>query len=204
MTGVAPRIILASASPRRLDVLRQLGVEPDVVPTDIDESYLPGETPLEHVRRLAAAKAEAVPRDVVAGAHTLVVGGDTVVVDGGAVLGKPQDDDDAVAMLLALSGTTHEVYSGLAVRGEGEAVSGVARTVVRMRRFDEATARAYVATGEPLDKAGAYGIQGAGAALVAEIEGDYYSVVGFPVGLFLELLEAVGWRYAFGSFTRVR
>lgn len=195
-----PQIVLASASPRRLDVLRQLGLEPAVAPTDVDEAYLEGESPEEHVERLARTKAEAVMAD----RGALVVGGDTVVVDGAEVLGKPADQDAAVSMLMSLSGGTHEVLSALALSHDGRVESGVGRTVVRMRSFEEVTAGAYVATGEPMDKAGGYGIQGLGAALVAEIEGDYYCVVGFPVGLFLDLLERVGWRYAFGSFTPVR
>lgn len=212
-----PRIVLASASPRRLDILRQLGVEPEVQPADVDESYLPGESPQEHVERLARLKAETaldrLGRDTGGGIDgspggrrgVLVLGGDTVVVDGGEVLVKPVDEDDAVDMLLSLSGGVHEVLSGLAVAHGVDAssavVSGVSRTVVTMRRFDAATARAYVSTGEPMDKAGGYGIQGRGAALVEKIDGDYYSVVGFPVALLLELLEGVGWRYAFGSLT---
>lgn len=210
-----PRLMLASASPRRLDILRQLGLEPEQRPADVDEAYLPGESPDEHVERLARLKAETVREGLRGipghglggGAHTdptLIVGGDTVVVHEGEVVVKPVDEDDAVRIVLSLSGGAHEVLSGLAVAGAGRTVSGVARTVVRMRAFDEATARAYVATGEPMDKAGGYGIQGRGAALVSGIEGDYYSVVGFPVGLFLDLLERVGWRYAFGSFTPTR
>ncbi|MBT8487186.1 MAG: septum formation protein Maf [Gemmatimonadetes bacterium] len=195
-----PQIVLASASPRRLDVLRQLGVEPVLAPVGVDESYLEGESPEKYVERLARTKAEAV----VAERGALVVGGDTVVLDGDEVLGKPADRDAAVSMLMSLSGGTHEVLSALAVSYHGGVESGVARTVVRMRSFGEMTAGAYVATGEPMDKAGGYGIQGLGAALVAEIEGDYYSVVGFPVGLFLDLLGRVGWQYAFGSFTPVR
>lgn len=197
---MVPQIVLASASPRRLDVLRQLGLEPAVAPTDVDEAYLEGESPEEHVERLARTKAEAVMAD----RRALVVGGDTVVVDGAEVLGKPADRDAAVSMLMSLSGGTHEVLSALALSHDGRVESGVGRTVVRMRPFEEVAAVAYVATGEPMDKAGGYGIQGLGAALVAEIEGDYYCVVGFPVGLFLDLLERVGWRYAFGSFTPVR
>lgn len=196
----SPRIVLASASPRRLDVLRQLGVEPEVIPADVDESYLEGESPAEHVERLARKKAEAVAaRD----GQTLVIGGDTVVLDGEVVLGKPASEEAAVSMLLSLSGGTHDVLSGLALCRDGHVASGVSRTAVRMRPFDEAVARAYVATKEPMDKAGGYGIQGLGAALVAEIRGDYYSVVGFPVGLFVELVERVGCRYAFGSFTPI-
>ena len=195
-----PRITLASASPRRLDVLRQLGVEPHVAPADVDESYLEGESPAEHVERLARKKAEAV---AVRDRRTVVIGGDTVVVHGDVVLGKPSSEEDAVSMLLSLAGSTHDVLSGLALCRDGHVATGVSSTVVRMRPFDEAVARAYVATEEPMDKAGGYGIQGLGAALVAGIEGDYYSVVGFPVGLFVELVERVGWRYAFGSFTPI-
>lgn len=247
--GNAPRLILASASPRRLDVLRQLGLAPEVRPADLDESYLSGESPAEHVERLARAKAGAVAKAAwedeavtpcEAPAPLLVLGGDTVVVDGDRVLAKPVDRDDAVQMLLSLSGRAHEVLSGLALTqagggsdsigvndsrggsgpaGEGghsaagadpgqngppTTVSEVSRTVVRMRPFDEETAHRYVGTGEPLDKAGAYGIQGMGAALVEGIEGDYYSVVGFPVGAFLDLLERAGWRFAFGRLTRSR
>lgn len=202
-----PRLVLASASPRRRDILRQLDLDPEIRAADVDEVYLPGESPEEHVERLARLKAETVLAGLDGGASLLVVGGDTVVVHAGTVLAKPVDEDDAVAMLVSLSGERHEVLSGLAlvvaVESDGavRTVSGVARTVVRMRSFDEETARRYVATGEPMDKAGGYGIQGRGAALVAGIEGDYYSVVGFPVGLFLDLLARVGWRFAFGSLT---
>lgn len=200
----APRLVLASASSRRLDVLRQLGLDPERLPADVDESCLSGEAPAEHVERLARLKAQtAAGRLRDAGEHddTVVIAGDTVVVHDGDIVVKPEDEEDAVRILLSLSGRAHDVLSGLALVGQGRTVSGVARSVVRMRTLDEATARAYVATGEPMDKAGGYGIQGRGAALVAGIEGDYYSVVGFPVGLFVDLLERVGWRYAFGSFT---
>jgi len=195
----APRLVLASGSPRRLDVLRQLGLAPEVQPADVDEAYLPGETPSEHVERLARTKAEVVARDHAADA--IVIGGDTVVVDGVRVLVKPESEEAAVAMLRSLSGGKHEVLSGLALTHRGRTVSEVGRTMVRMRSFDDETARRYVATGEPMDKAGGYGIQGLGASLVAGIEGDYYSVVGYPVGVFLDLLERVGWRFAFGTFT---
>ena len=193
-----PRLVLASASPRRSDVLRQLGLEPEVRPADVDETYLDGETPEEHVERLARAKAGAAAADV---PGALVVGGDTVVVDQGRVLTKPADERAAVEMLLGLSGGTHEVLSGIALAGPHGTVSRVARTEVRMGAFDHATATAYVATGEPMDKAGGYGIQGLGAALVDGIEGDYYAVVGFPVGAFIALLEEAGVRYAFGTLT---
>lgn len=192
--------MLASASPRRADVLRQLGLEPEVRPADVDESYLQGETPSEHVERLARDKAQVI---AVREPDALVVGGDTVVVDGSRVLAKPADRAAAVEMLRSLSGREHVVLSGLAVAGAHGTVSSVSSTTVRMRPFDEAVASAYVATGEPLDKAGAYGIQGLGAALVEGVDGDYYSVVGFPVGAFVELLERAGWRFLFGELTPI-
>jgi septum formation protein len=131
----------------------------------------------------------------------LAVGGDTVVVSGARILGKPKDGDDAVATLLSLAGRTHEVLTALALAGAHGTVSAVSRASVRFRDFDAEAARAYVDTGEPLDKAGAYGIQGRGAALVDSIAGDYYCVVGFPVGAFLDLLARAGWRYEFGRIT---
>jgi septum formation protein len=191
----SPRLVLASASPRRVELLRRLGLDAEVVPADVDERYLEGEPPEAHVERLARAKAETVASRR---PGLLVVGGDTVVVDEGAVLGKPADADEAVTMLRALSGREHRVLSGIALCGPAGTVSAVGRAVVRFRQFDDGDARAYVATGEPMDKAGAYGIQGMGGALVEEIRGDYYTVVGFPVGRFIELLERMGWRYAFG------
>jgi septum formation protein len=195
MTALKPKLVLASASPRRLEILRQLGLDAEVVPASVDESLLPDETPAAHVERLARAKAEVVS---VARPGALVIGGDTVVVSDGAVLGKPQDVDEAVRTLTGLAGRSHEVLSGVAVAGEHGVVSAVARAVVRFRAFDEQTARRYAETREPLDKAGSYGIQGLGAALVAGTDGDYYAVVGLPVGTLLDLLEQAGWRYAFG------
>jgi septum formation protein len=190
------RLILASASPRRADLLRRLGLEPEIVPAHVDEAYLPGESPEAHVERLARLKAETVARNA---PGALVVGGDTVVVLDGRILGKPEDDDAAVSMLLSLSGRTHQVHTGVALAGPHGTVGAVGRAEVRFRDFGPAEARAYTATEEPRDKAGAYGIQGMGAALVAEIRGDYYGVVGLPIGLLVDLLGRAGWRYAFGS-----
>jgi septum formation protein len=194
-----PRIVLASASPRRADLLRQMGLEPVVRPTDVDERYLEGESAEAHVERLARAKAESVTEP-----GALVVGGDTVVVDGPRILGKPADLEEAVDMLLALSGRSHTVLSGIAVAGDAGTVSAVGRATVRFRPFGMEEARAYANSGEPMDKAGAYGIQGLGASLVEGIEGDYYTVVGFPIVRFIELLERSGWRYGFGSLHPTR
>lgn len=195
-----PRLVLASSSPRRADVLRQLRLAPEILPASIDESYEPGETAAEHVERLARCKAQAV---ALREPDALVVAGDTIVADGERLLVKPTSPDEAASMLLSLSGRTHDVMSGLALSGPHGTVSGVARARVRFRSFDGALARRYVASGEPMDKAGGYGIQGLGATLVEAIEGDYYSVVGFPVGVFVDLLERAGWRYDFGSLTRL-
>lgn len=192
----APPLVLASASPRRADVLRQLGLSFTVRPARVDESYLPGESPEAHVERLAREKARAV-----AARHpgSLVVAGDTVVLDGGRVLGKPGGTDEAVAMLRSLAGGSHRVLSALALAGPHGEVAAVSEARVTFRKVDEGFLQAYAATGEPLDKAGGYGIQEAGAALVEGIRGDYYTVVGLPVAVFLDLLGRAGWRYTFAG-----
>jgi septum formation protein len=174
-----------------------LGLAHDVMPADLDETLLPGEEPAAHVDRLARAKAEAV---AARRPDALVVGGDTIVVLDGEVLGKPARRQEAVATLMRLAGRDHIVFSGLALRSPGGVThAAVSRTRVRFREFDETTARRYVSTGEPLDKAGSYGIQGFGAALVEAIDGDFFTVVGFPIPDLIRLLERAGWRYAFGS-----
>jgi septum formation protein len=193
----APTLVLASASPRRADLLRQLGLSFSVYPSHIPEDYLEGETPEAHARRLSREKAREI--QLIHG-DSLIVAGDTVVVLEGRILGKPRDEGEAVAMLLSLSGKTHTVISGLAVAfPQGGILDGAERTSVTFRSFDEGTARAYARTGEPMDKAGAYGIQGLGSTLVQGIRGDYHTVVGLPIPLFLDLLEEGGWRYEFGA-----
>jgi septum formation protein len=201
MTPGPTPLILASASPRRAEILSTLGLPHRVEPARVDELPAPGEDPVVHAERLAREKAAEV-----AGRHpgAWVVAGDTVVTVDGRILGKPGDGEEAVAMLLALQGRAHQVASGLALAlpvGRGRAgpalLSGVEITEVRFRSFDEAMARAYVATGEPMDKAGAYGIQGLGSALVMGITGDYSGVVGLPVPLLLALLERAGSPYHF-------
>lgn len=189
------RFILASQSPRRADILRQLGLVPEISPANVDESLLQRERPAEHVERLARAKAGLIAereRDA------LVVGGDTIVVHKDAILGKPKDQEEAFDMLSDLSGSRHEVLSGIAVAGSHGIISTVATATVRMRKYNRNTAAAYVVTGEPMDKAGGYGIQGLGASLVESVDGDYYAVIGFPVASFVALLEAIGFRYDFG------
>jgi septum formation protein len=190
------RLILASQSPRRAELLRMLGLSFETRPADIDETFGPGEDPVAHAERLAREKALAVAggaRDAV------VVGSDTVVLVDGELLGKPRDERDAVRMLLRLEGRDHTVATGLAVAGADGIRSAVEQVTVRFRRFDEETAAAYVATGEPMDKAGAYGIQGRGATLVERIEGDYFAVVGLPLCRLILLLQEAGLHYDFAA-----
>ena len=195
-----PPLVLASASPRRSECLRMLGLSFTVHPAAVSEDVRPGESAGAHVERLARAKATAVASSC---PDALVLGGDTVVTLDGEILGKPSGPGQAEAMLLRLTGRTHTVASGLALAlPSGDVYSGVSTTEVTFRPFSPEFARAYVATGEPLDKAGAYGIQGLGAALVTEIRGDYFCVVGLPVALLVRLFEESGWEYAFPSSPR--
>ncbi|MFW5951743.1 MAG: Maf family protein [Gemmatimonadota bacterium] len=197
-----PPLVLASASPRRRRLLEQLGLRFDVVAAHVDETVRADETPREMVRRLALAKARAV-----ADAHpdALVIGGDTEVIFNGAILGKPASGADAVATLLRLQGHEHRVETGVAVVAPGGRYSvDVVGADVRFRTFGRGVAEAYVATGEPMDKAGAYGIQGRGGVLVAAIRGDYFAVMGLPVARVATLVEEVGYRYSFaGEITEV-
>lgn len=184
-------IVLASASPRRAELLASAGLSFVVVPSRVAEEQLPGEAPEEFVRRLARAKA----RDV-AGIRRddVVLGADTEVVLDGEVLGKPRDDEDARAMLARLSGRTHDVVTGYelydvaAARAEG----GVVRTRVEFARLSPGEIDAYVVTGEPRGKAGGYAIQGRGAGMIRRIEGSYTNVVGLPLREVLEALERMG------------
>jgi len=182
--------------------LSRLGLSFDVIPADIPEEWTGDETPESHTERLSIAKARKV---AMAHPDALVVGGDTVVVRDGDVLGKPEDAQDAVSMLTSLAGRSHRVVSGLAVVFPGGDVrSGHLATDVTFRGFGEDVARKYVRSGEPMDKAGAYGIQGLGSALVKEIRGDYHTVMGLPLPLFLDLLREGGCRYDFGGVTHLR
>lgn len=191
---VVPSIVLASSSPRRAQLLAMLDLRFEIEPADIDERYTPGEEPAAHAERLAREKAIAVARQQ---QDSLVIGSDTVVVLDGEVLGKPRDAEEAIRMLLRLQGREHVVATGIAVAHRGEVRSDVEEVRVRFRAFDAERARAYVSTGEPMDKAGAYGIQGYGAALVERIEGDYFAVMGLPIARLMMLLEALGYHYDF-------
>lgn len=184
-----PRLLLASRSPRRAELLTLVGAHFDVAPSDVDESALPDERAEDHVLRLAEAKARAAT--VTSTDETLVLGADTVVTLDRAILGKPADVDEARRMLASLSGRVHEVWTGLFLydpsnaRGVGEAV----RSIVKFSPLGEDEIDRYVATGEPLDKAGAYAVQGYGAAFVEAIEGSYTNVVGLPLGHLRHLLR---------------
>ncbi len=190
MSAPAPaRLLLASRSPRRAALLRQVGLAFETVPADVDETPGPGEAARAYVRRLALAKARA---PAAAGADRLVLGADTVVVVGGRMLGKPAGRESALEMLQALSGKWHEVHSAVAVAGAGrEAVAGSV-TRVRMRPLTRAESVAYWNTEEPRDKAGGYAIQGRAAAFVEALEGSYSGVVGLPLFETVTLLREFG------------
>jgi septum formation protein len=183
------RLILASASPRRMDLLREAGYDFDVEPADVDESALAGEAPRAYVVRVASLKA----RTVAAGhPDDIVLAADTTVVIGGELLAKPADDDDARRMLGRLAGRTHEVLTGVAVVAAGRERSTVVATKVRFRPMTAAEIDWYVASGEPRDKAGAYGVQGLASRFVESVDGSYSNVVGLPAGAVKALLEAAG------------
>jgi len=184
-------LVLASRSPRRRQLLEMLGIPIRVDAADVQELMLPREEPKAYARRLARDKARAVP-----GAY--VLGADTIVVLDGDVLEKPTDAEDAVRMLGRLQGRRHDVITAVALLAEGVLFEADVSTGVWFREADEETLRAYVATGEPMDKAGAYGIQGAGAALVERIEGDYFTVMGLPIGAVLDLMAQAGHPFRFG------
>ena len=190
------RVILASQSPRRRELLSQIGIAHEVRPADIDESVWPGEDPVSHSERLARDKAHTLALQY---PDAIVIGSDTIVVIDGAILGKPTSTDDAVAMLERLSGREHTVYTSVAVAHEGRTLSGVEAVQVTFRPVSRALAEAYVATGEPMDKAGAYGIQGYGATLVERIRGDYFAVMGLPLGRLVGLIRELGYAYEFGT-----
>lgn len=189
-------LYLASGSPRRAELLKQIAVPFSVLPApDIDETPLPGEPPLEYVCRMAREKAQAgaaCAGDLPDGA---VLGADTAVVLGDEILGKPADAQQALAMLKALNGVEHQVISALALLHRGQLEVRHAITRVEFRHLGESQLQAYVDTGEGADKAGGYGIQGLGAALVASLAGSYSGVVGLPLEQMVELLDQVGIRY---------
>lgn len=181
-------IVLASQSPRRRELLELMGLDFTVRAADIDETMNPDLDIREELARVSMAKAMAVP----VGQDDLVIAADTIVVCDNHVLGKPHSVSQAKQMLSMLSGREHEVYTGLAVRMGDRAESRIVRSHVEFRPLSEAEIDAYIATGEPMDKAGAYGIQGKAALLIRGIRGDYYNVMGLPVCALTECLRGFG------------
>lgn len=184
------KVVLASASPRRRELLQLIGIEPEVIPAAIEESFLPGEGLDAFLRRVAIAKGLAVYRKRFF--HSLLVSADTVVVLDGAAIGKPVDRDQAFAMLSRLSGREHTVLTGLAILYQGETRYEVSRTAVRFKPLDRGEIEHYLDHEEYRDKAGAYAIQGRAAVFVESIAGCYFNVMGFPLNLFYRMLGERG------------
>jgi septum formation protein len=184
---MVPKLILASASPRRAEILRTVGWPFERLAVDIDESRHAGEEAAAYVERVARAKAEAAVLRI---PGATVLGADTVVVIENEILGKPLDDEDARRMLRLLRDRWHQVLTGVALINTGTGASRIAHEVteVRFAAMNEDEVNWYVATGEPMDKAGAYAIQGRGARFIREIRGDYFNIVGLPVRLVYELM----------------
>ena len=196
----APRIILASQSPRRTELLRVIGLSHEVRPADIDETPLPHEEPVPHAERLARGKALRLSADF---PGAVVIGADTIVVLDGDMLGKPADADEARSTLTRLSGRTHSVHTAIAVTRGGALATAVESVEVTFLPLTARQIDAYIATGEPMDKAGAYGIQGHGAAIVERIHGDFFAVMGLPLSRLVRLLREVGVDHSFGVTTEL-
>jgi len=189
------KLILASSSPRRAEVLRNAGIEFEVRPTAIDETRRPGEPTGDYVRRLALEKARAAVNAETSAGDFIVVGADTVVVNRGEILLKPASPDDARRMLRQLSGGVHEVHTGLAVIRVPQGIERVIEEVtsVHFAKLSDAEINAYIETGEPFDKAGAYGIQSIGGRYVTRVEGCYFNVMGMPLARLWATLQELGW-----------
>ena len=190
-----PSLVLASASPRRRELLTQAGFVFSVHPAHIPEDLLPGEEPIAYVTRLAREKAQAVFGELSArgaSADAAVLGADTTVTLDGHILAKPEDPTDAARMLRMLSGRTHRVVTGVAVVTADRTEVAAEVTAVRFLTLSEAEIAAYIATGEPMDKAGAYAIQGRAAQWIPRIDGCYFNVVGLPLALVAAMLEGIG------------
>jgi septum formation protein len=187
---MVPTLTLASASPRRRQLLEMLGLSIEVRPSQVPEVRGPTETPIGYAERLAREKARSV-------SGALVLGADTTVLLDDRLLEKPADAEDALRMLRLLQGRSHEVITAVALVAGGVLRQATDVTAVTFHRCTDDFLRAYIRTGEPMDKAGAYGIQGYGAALVERIDGDFFGVMGLPVRLVLRLLEEAGYPYRF-------
>ena len=186
------RIILASASPRRRELLHQVGLEPEIVPSHVEE-VITSTRPDQVVMELSAQKAADVAAQY-QGQQAVVIGADTVVAADGKILGKPGTEEEAVRMIEMLQGRTHQVYTGVTMifADRGETVTFAEKTEVHVYPMTESQIRRYVATGEPMDKAGAYGIQGYGCLLVESIQGDYFNVMGLPIAQTARRLSQYG------------
>ncbi len=189
-------VILASQSPRRRELLSLIGISHAVQPADIDESMLPNEDPRAHCERLARQKVEVIAERE---PEALVIGSDTIVILDGEVLGKPADEAEARATIARLSGRSHLVMTAVAVRYRGQERAAVEEVGVTFHPLSAGQIAEYVATGEPMDKAGAYGIQGYGATIVARVDGDYFAVMGLPLQRLVRLLAELGVHYRFGG-----
>jgi septum formation protein len=183
------RLVLASASPRRAELLAAAGFDVQVDPVNVDERQRAGESPIMYADRVARLKAAA---GALRHPHRLIVGADTIVVLDGEVMGKPTDAVEAGRMLRRLSGRSHDVLTGVAVASATSLVSHVEMTTVWFNEISEEDVRWYVATGEPMDKAGAYAIQGLASRFVPRIDGSYSNVVGLPVAVLVRILEQIG------------
>jgi len=183
--------VLASFSPRRRQLLKMLGLNFEVIPANVREDVLDGESPREHAARLATAKAIAVGKTV---PNCWIIGADTIVVIDGVILGKPKSEEDAFLMLQKLSGREHNVVTGFCVyhHNTNQSRNGVITSLVTIKKLDTSEIKAYIKTGEPFDKAGAYAIQGIGMFMIKKISGSHTNVIGLPVCEVIDTLKSVG------------
>jgi septum formation protein len=181
------KIILASASPRRRELLRQLGLTFEIIPSSVEEDIKEGEGPSEHVLRLARLKAREIARNQ---NNSFIIGADTIVVLDHEILGKPEDEEEAFEMLTRLSGREHKVFTGFCVLDTSDGIEycEAVESRVRFKHLTPEEIRGYIKTGEPVDKAGAYAVQGKGSYMIKEIEGSYTNVVGLPLCELVEVL----------------
>ena len=183
--STTPKLILASGSPRRAELLKDADLDFEIIVPRIDEAPLPGEAPDAFVLRTAREKAESIPAS-----DAVILAADTAVVDGQCILGKPADEADALAMLRSLAGKTHKVMTGVCLRWPDRTKTFHIETNVSFRELSDREIKAYIATGEPMDKAGAYAIQGGAAKMVRRVDGSHSNVIGLPLCEVIETLEA--------------
>ena len=184
--------VLASASPRRKELLEKMGLQFSIVVSEADESTVSRDIPVNlYVQELALLKASATAKMLLRNKKALIIAADTIVTLDGEILGKPDGEDGAKNMLSSLSGRTHEVYTGYCIMriSDGKTVCNSVKTEVKFKTLTEQKIRSYIESGEPMDKAGAYGIQGLGSMLIEKINGDYFNVVGLPVSALADTLE---------------